>query len=99
MSRQNGYNVVVRFFIPAPKNDFKAQSAAAEMMATIVANKAVPSEFLTVAKVLDVKGAYGSMAEEEAQTLVPTPSTQAEPRPNIVPPAELANKRGPKAAA
>jgi hypothetical protein len=90
MSRVPGYNVVIRAFIPAPKGDFKAQASAADIMHNMSELKTIPPEFIKVAKVIDVKGVYGSMAEEETP---PDPPAEEQPQP------EPTSKRKPPAAA
>ena len=58
--RSTGYNVTIKLFIPSPRDDFKAQAAAATFMATIVGEKTLPAELLEVAKIIDVQGRFGS---------------------------------------
>lgn len=60
MPRVTGYNVVIKLFIPSPRDDFKAQAAAATLMQTITSEKTLPAELLEVAKIIDVNGRFGS---------------------------------------
>lgn len=64
--RSTGYNVTIKLFIPSPRDDFKAQAAAASLMATITEQKIIPDELRVIAHVLDVAGRFGSVeiAEE-----------------------------------
>ena len=84
-SRIPGYNVVIRAFIPAPKGDFKAQAQAALLMEVMQSTRCVPEEFFKHARVLDVKGAYGSMAEEETASTAPNTSVGQTPVGVLVP--------------
>ena len=93
-SRIPGYNVVIRAFIPAPKGDFKAQAQAALLMEVMQSTRCVPEEFFKHARVLDVKGAYGSMVEEEKTETSTEPNKQL----SDPPPETTANARKPKAA-
>ncbi len=94
MSRQNGYSIVIRAFIPAPKNDFKAQAAAARLADEMTREKAIPEDFMRVARIIDVKGAYGSMAEEEA----PAEKPAKEPPAAEVTELPTGRRKGPAAA-
>lgn len=58
--RSPGYNVTIKLHIPSPRNDFKAQAAAASLMAMITSEKTLPAELLEVAKIIDVAGRFGS---------------------------------------
>lgn len=60
MSRQSGYIVTAKFFVPSPKNDFAKQAAAATMMATVTTTKTMPADFLALAKLTDISAKYGS---------------------------------------
>lgn len=61
MSRQTGYTVTIKAFVPAPKNDFAAQAAAATMVATLMKTGELTPDFLALVQVLNISGKYGSM--------------------------------------
>lgn len=85
-----GYLLTVKLFIPAPKNDFRAQSNASLFAADAVENKQLSAELLAVAKVVSVDGKFGS-AEIEAGAV-----TEAQaPDPNAETPigSEMVTKR------
>lgn len=83
MSRQNGYTVTIKAFVPAPKDNFAAQAAAATMMAALTQTGELTPDFLALAKVIGKPQAkYGSI--ELAEPLPPTlPKTDAVDRPTI----------------
>ncbi len=91
--RTSGYNVTIKLFIPSPRDDFKAQAAAASLMATITSEKTLPAELLAVAKIIDVQGRFGSaeIAEEPIPDLETDMLTSDEP--------EKPAKRGKQSAA
>lgn len=64
MARTPGYNITIKAFIPSSKTDFKAQASAAALMQKITENKAIDEDFLATAKIVEIKGAYGSLADE-----------------------------------
>lgn len=65
MSRQNGYVMTIKAFIPSPKDDFEKQAAAATAMAAITKTKTLPENFAEIATITDIKAKYGSVGGEE----------------------------------
>lgn len=65
MSRQSGYVITIKAFIPSPKDDFKAQAAAATAMAEITDSKTLPDNFAELATITDIKAKYGSVGGDE----------------------------------
>jgi hypothetical protein len=49
MSRQTGYNLIIKAFIPSPKDDFEKQAAAAIAMGAMTRTKALPENFAEIA--------------------------------------------------
>lgn len=76
MSRIPGYAITVKLFIPAPKSDFKAQAAAANIVAAIVTDRVLTAELVATAKVISADGRFTSM-EQEAPSEPVAPSTPA----------------------
>lgn len=76
MSRIPGYAITVKLFIPAPKSDFKAQAAAANIVAAIVTDKVLTPELVMTAKVISADGRFTSM-EQDAPAIEQT-ETQTE---------------------
>lgn len=66
MSRQTGYNVIIKAFIPSPKDDFDKQAAAATAMGQMTKSKTLPDNFVEIATITEIKGKFGSMADEGA---------------------------------
>ncbi len=86
MSRQNGYTVTIKAFVPSPRNDFEKQAAAAVLMAAITKTKTIPAEFLALASIEDVSAKYGSRSAPEAPAVIQT--AQTEPPSGTEPPAD-----------
>lgn len=66
MSRQNGYIVNIKAFVPSPKDDFAKQAAAATLMAAVTSSNALTPEFLELATISEIKAKYGSVGDETA---------------------------------
>jgi len=64
MAKQSGFIVTIKAFIPAPKNDFKAQAAATALAADLDENKTITEAFLAAAKVVDLSVRTGSHDDE-----------------------------------
>lgn len=76
MSRVPGYAVTVKLFIPAPKSDFKAQAAAATIVASIVSDKVLTAELVAAAKVISADGRFSSMTQDEPFAELPADAEQ-----------------------
>lgn len=72
MSRVPGYAITVKLFIPAPKSDFKAQAAAATIVASIVSDKVLTAELVATAQVISADGRFTSM-EQDTPPATPEP--------------------------
>lgn len=70
MSRVPGYAVTVKLFIPAPKSDFKAQAAAATIVASIVSDKVLTPELVAAAKVISADGRFSSMEQDATMSAI-----------------------------
>ena len=92
--RSHGYNVTIKLFIPSPRDDFKAQAAAASLMATITSEKTLPAELLEVAKIIDVQGRFGSAELPDE----PLPDVEADMLTSDEPTEKPAKKRSAAAA-
>lgn len=68
MSRVPGYAITVKLFIPAPKSDFKAQAAAATIVASIVSDKVLTAELVATAQVISADGRFTSMEQGDPVT-------------------------------
>lgn len=66
MSRQSGYILTIKAFIPSPKTDFAKQAAAALAMDQITKTNTLPENFAEIAKITDISGKFGSIDIEEA---------------------------------
>lgn len=77
MSKQSGYIVTIKAFIPSPKNDFGKQAAAATAMQEITTAKALPANFAEIATILDIGGKYGSADVPDAPEQKPDPEAEA----------------------
>lgn len=66
MSKQSGYVLTIKAFIPSPKDDFAKQAAAATLMDAITKAKTLDAAFLEIADILDIKAKYGSKPDAEA---------------------------------
>lgn len=69
--RQSGYNVIIKAFIPSPKDDFDKQAAAATAMGVMTKTKVLPENFAEIATITEIKGKFGSLAEDEAPAAEP----------------------------
>lgn len=78
MTKQSGYIVNIKAFIPSPKNDFGKQAAAATAMQEITTAKALPANFAEIATILDISGKYGSADIPDAQPVEQKPDPEAE---------------------
>lgn len=65
MSRISGYSIVIKAFIPSPKDDFDKQAAAATAMGVMTKTKKLPDNFAEIATITEIKGKFGSLAEDE----------------------------------
>lgn len=65
MAKTPGYTINLKLFIPAPKDDFKAQARAAELAGKIMEERVVPAGLIETAKVLDVSAKYGNVETGE----------------------------------
>lgn len=63
--RQTGYVIIIKAFIPSPKDDFAAQAAAATTMSAVTKSKELTPEFLALAQITDIKAKYGSVGGDE----------------------------------
>lgn len=62
--RQSGYNVIIKAFIPSPKDDFDKQAAAATAMGVMTKSRALPDNFADIATIVEIKGKFGSLADD-----------------------------------
>lgn len=65
MAKQSGFIVTIKAFIPAPKNDFKAQAAAAQLAADLDESKTISEDFIKAATVIDLSVRTGGHDTEE----------------------------------
>lgn len=73
--RQSGYNLIIKAFIPSPKDDFDKQAAAATAMGVMTKTKKLPDNFAEIATITEIKGKFGSLAEDETP---PTPEPEGD---------------------
>lgn len=66
MSRQNGYVITIKAFVPSPKDDFEKQAAAASAMAVLTKTRELPDNFADIATITDIKAKYGSVGDDTA---------------------------------
>ena len=66
MSKQNGFIVTAKFFVPIDKTDFAKQRDAFALMADIQDKKALSPEFLAAAEVLGVTAKQGGRPDAAA---------------------------------
>ena len=64
--RSHGYTLTIKAFIPSPKDDFKAQAAAATAMDEITTSNKLPDNFAEIATITDIKAKYGSIGDDTA---------------------------------
>lgn len=60
MSKQSGYVLTIKAFIPMPSDDFEKQALAAAAMGTLTKDKAIPDNFAELGgEILEVKHKFG----------------------------------------